>query len=150
MILWRAFCRPALPAIAANDTEAAIPRTSTNAHITRGLDEFAPLFERSLGAPLYDPPPAKKMPQEKEPKVVRKNNSPKKENRRAAVGLRVIGTMIEARRSLAILVDADGRIQLRGEGDSIETPVGEGQVDKIELKQVTISLEHDTLTLKAP
>lgn len=130
------------------DVEAALPRNVPSARFTRDLAEFAPVLKRSLVAPLYPAPP-KQVPKTK-PKVVKQTPIPRKQNRQAEVGLRVVGTMIEPNESRAILVDSEGKIQLRAVGDSIETPVGDGQVDKIELKQVTISFEDGTLTLEAP
>lgn len=146
-VLWRAFSTPTLPQIVAKQGGLGFPRSVSNAHVTRDLDEFAPMLSRSLNAPLYDPPP-KESPK---PEVKISNEKPRKNiSQKVDSDLRVIGTMIEAGRSLAILVDSGGKIQLRGEGDLVEIADGDGRVVKIELRQVTILLDDETLTLKAP
>lgn len=121
--------------------------------MTRALSEFDSISQRQLGGPLYDPPPEEPIepPSEPEPTtVVEPAPPPRKKNRRKKAGLRVIGTLIEAGRSMAIIANAEGNIQLCGEGESIETAAGEGQVEKIELDEITLSLDDETLTLKMP
>lgn len=154
LILWRAFCTPNLAMAEFEGASPAIPRTITNARFTRELDEFAPLLERPLGAPLYDPTPVVQRPPKKitEPKVVKKDPKPSKNRRRrrAESGLKVIGTALEPGKSVAIIIDSEGSIQLRGEGDSIETPAGVGHVESIGPDEVVVVIDDDTLTLKMP
>ena len=150
-VLWRAFCEPNLRKVSEVDDRAARPRSVADASFTRELDEFDPLFQRSLGAPLYDSPtPKQAPPPRQEPKPKLRPTLPPKQPRPTDAGLRVIGTVIESGKSLAIFADTNGSIQLRGEGDSIETSTGSAKIDRIELRQVSISFEDETLTLKAP
>lgn len=151
ILTWLAFVPPRIPKLTEDSLRVALPRIEADTHLTRELTEFSPLFTRALGGPLYDPPEvvASPVPQDEiEPKDAAP--PPKKRKLVRDIEMRVVGTLIESGRSLAILVDSEGRIQLRGEGDALETIAGEAKVARIGLKQVTILVEDDELTLETP
>ena len=162
-LVWLAFVRPSISAVATDDITIATPRTVAQPQRTRDLSEFAPLLTRSLGAPLYDSPSqedvqADQTPEETlapesdvTPAIPQQPTPPTREPLLPkSTGLRLMGTMIEVGGSIAILADVDGGVRLAKVGDSIETDVGEGKIDAIELQQVTLSIDGDSVTLKVP
>ena len=110
------------------------------------LSDFAKVWQIELRRPLYDPPPPA---QEEKPK----KKDPTKKRRREAVaeggGLRLVGTMLENGRSLAIFTDATGKVDFKGVGETLELAPGT-RVDLIELKQVTISEQGRATVLRLP
>lgn len=158
-ILWLAFRPPKLPSIQALNPETSKDRPSNGMHFTRPLNEFTDIANRRLGAPLYAPPappveeePEDEDPPEEEPEMPdEETETPDEETEPAPeIGLRVIGTVLEAGRSLAIVADEDGGLQVRGEGEAVETEIGIGEIKRIEYDQITILLEGETQTLKMP
>ncbi len=140
ILLW-AFRDPAPPTLEMVEPNAVPQRAMTaRASVTRPLNDFAPVWQRRLEAPLYAPLPGTSP---------RKDRTTLKKNKRSApLGLRLIGTLLESGKSLAMLADADGNIHLRGVGETFNLESGIVEVDRIELQQVTLSIDDRTLTLK--
>lgn len=112
--------------------------TADRADGTRSLDEFAPLWERPIGRPLQDPPA--------EAKPAKKNRQPRKRVKQSSkLNLRLIGTVLESGKSMAILSDAEGNILLGAKGQTLHTAAGSVEVESIELDQVKLSLGDATL-----
>jgi len=110
------------------------------------LKDFAKLWQIELRRPLYDPPPP--------PKVVKQNKKdPLKKRRRKndadPAGMRLVGTMLESGRSIAIFTDSSGKVDLKGEGEQLDLSPG-ATVDRIELTQVTIFERGRATVMKLP
>jgi hypothetical protein len=107
------------------------------------LKDFAKVWKTELRRPLYDPPP---LPKED------KKDSRKKRRREAvpdAGGLRLVGTMLEDGRSMAIFTDATGKVDFKAVGETLDLSPG-ARVDQIELTQVTISEQGRATVLRLP
>ena len=68
----------------------------------------------------------------------------------AEMGLRLVGSMLEAGRSVAILINEQGNVVLGEEGDSIETPAGIAQIKKVAVEQITVLPDDEPHTLRMP
>lgn len=152
-ILWRAFQDPTLPPIQALDSGNSASRAASSVQFTLPLAEFAAITQLQLGAPLHDPPEPE---EDVEPEIP--DEEPFEEPEMAeeedpeppGMGLRVIGTVLEAGRSMAIVADEDGGLQVKGEGEKIETEIGTGEIERIEYDQITILLDGEKQTLTMP
>ncbi|MEE2936424.1 MAG: type II secretion system protein N [Planctomycetota bacterium] len=83
----------------------------------------AATISRSLRGPLYDPPPPKPKPKP-EPRPT-PEPVPPPEPPPPRLEFTLVGTIIEAGQSLAMIEDADGNFDVKGEGESLElTPTG--------------------------
>ena len=110
------------------------------------LKDLAKVWQIELRRPLYDPPPPPK-----EEKAKKKDRT-KKRGRDALAdggGLRLVGTMLENGRSMAIFTDATGKVDFKGVGETLELSPG-ARVDVIELMQVTISEQGRATVLQLP
>lgn len=145
VLVWRALVPPSAFEVSRREPPITQKVATKYANQTRDLDAFAEILERPLGEPLYDRPKPKPVP--KEP---RQETKPPKRIRRSTSELRLIGTMIEEGKSLAILADEDGSIQLARVGETVELSEGEAKIDKISLKEVTFSLEDESVILEVP
>jgi hypothetical protein len=87
-----------------------------------------------LRRPLDDPPPS--------PEELNENEDGSRKQRpydaTGQGGLRLVGTMVESGRSLAIFTDATGKVEFKGVGETLEIAPGT-RVDQIAIAQVTIS-----------
>lgn len=112
------------------------PAPSPQSSLTRSppLQDFAPLWDRRLRRPLVDPPLAETNAQQKAP--AGQNRRGRK--RKTAGGLRLVGTMLDAERSLAVFVNGRGDIDLKGVGETLDLAPGT-RVEQIELTQVTLA-----------
>ena len=149
LIAW-AFQSPVALDDQASDLVAANRSAAHQAKLVRSppLNDFAKFWLTELRRPLYDPPPAPK-----EAKTDNKKDSPQKRRRHKSVpetgGLRLVGTMLEDGRSMAVFTDASGKIELKGVGEALELSPGT-RVDRIELTQVTISEQGRPTVLRLP
>ena len=132
------------PSDTSPSVESSVPDNAATK--TRDLSEFATVWNRRLSAPLYDPPPRPVAPKPivETPKPVR----PKPKKPRSQ--LRVMGTMVEPDRSLAILSDSDGEIHVCAVGESLETPEGEVSIESIDVDRVTVSENGRSHELRQP
>jgi hypothetical protein len=106
------------------------------------LEALAVVWERKLRRPLDDPP-----------KEQQENKNGLKKRRRdvnpAGGSLRLVGTMLENGRSVAIFTDATGKVDFKGVGEMLEISPGL-RVDQIEFTQVTISEQGRTSVFQLP
>ena len=141
IVLVCAFRDPAPLSITTAELDAPPrPALATQVSVTRPLDDFAPLWQRRLGAPLNAPL------QISSPR--KRRTTTKRNKNRVQRGLRLIGTVLETGRSVAMFADANGNIHLRSVGDTLDMDSGSAQVDRIELEQVTLLLDESTLVLE--
>ncbi len=98
---------------------------------------------RSLRGPLYDPPPPK-------PKTKPKPTpppTPRPEPPPPRLEFTLVGTIIKSGQSLAMIEDADGNFDVKGEGESLElTPTGI-TVQNVTSEQVTLNWMGRTETV---
>lgn len=127
--------------------EVSSPRPTTTdlpAAPSASVAEVTPgqSIARSLRAPLYDPPPSKPPPK----KTVRQTPPPKPV--KPKLKLTLVGTIIDANGSLAIIEDAQGKFDVKGEGDSLElTPAGV-RIGQIDSDQITLQYQGAESTIR--
>ena len=140
MLIW-AFREPVSPGL--DVTESASTRQEsapTSTHVTRPLSDFAAVWERPLAAPLYDTAIETKPAKKKRPKSRRNKNN-------VVSGVRLVGTVLESGRSLAVLADSSGHIHLRGVGEAVDLDSGMAEVESIEFQKVSLTVNGKLLTL---
>jgi hypothetical protein len=107
---------------------------------------------RALRRPLFDPPPPPPAPTpepkpqpEPKPTVARTPTPPKP----PTLEVTLVGTIIEAGQSLAIVADANGDFDVKGIGEPLELSPQGIKIEKIEPEQVTVSYQgrESTITL---
>ena len=110
-------------------------------------DRNAPPYDdriaaRSLRGPLYDPPPQPAPPVErpKPPAPV----TPIRSN----LEWTLVGTIIEAGQSLAILADASGKFDVKGIGESLDLVPPGVTLQDIESEQVTLQYQGRKSTVQ--
>ncbi len=97
---------------------------------------------RMLRGPLYDlpPPPSKPLvvatPRAKPPTPTRQ------------LGLTLIGTIIDAHQSLAIVADASGEFDVKGIGDSLELEPKGVRIGRIDSEQITLLYQGSESTIR--
>lgn len=141
-LLWQSFGETP-PLSASSGEQAKLPQSSETARasVTRPLAEFELVWQRKLGDPLYPMTKVAETP-------TKKRTTSKRTRKKAPPGLRLIGTVLESGRSLAMLADASGDIHVRGVGEKLDLTAGEAQIDRIELQQVELSIGGRPMTLK--
>ena len=105
-------------------------------------ESFADLWDRPLAGPLYDPPPVDPKPA---PPV---QPEPEPEPEPTPLEVRLVGTIIEAGRSMAIVTDASGKIDLKQVGGVLDLEPPGIRVDQIEAETVTVSFQGAQSRLK--
>ena len=111
------------------------------------LEDLAGVWGKELRRPLYDPPkaPKKTVPSDKkESKKKRRGGGNGSEG-----GLRLVGTMLEDGRSLAVFMNASGEIDLKGVGETLELAPGT-RLDRIDPTEVTVSIQGRATTFRLP
>ena len=130
-----------------NEPESRTTDTSPNVSSTedttntKTVSLSKALTKRQLRAPLYDhepkpPPAAKPAP----PPQQRQKATPK-------LNLTLVGTIIEAENSLAIIADPNGQFDVKGIGEILEVDPAGIAVANIEAEQVTLDYRGDTTVL---
>jgi hypothetical protein len=128
---------------------ASVPAASAEiapARIARGLSDFEPLWHKSLGPAAPSPAPSAKKAEELE----MKEPADAPGGAATALGVQLIGTVLEKGRSLAVLIDAQGNIVLRSAGEELSGEAGSVRVERIEWNQVTLSGDGRRATLHMP
>jgi type II secretory pathway component PulC len=95
---------------------------------------------RTLRGPLYDSPAAPSVPVAR-PKPTPTPQQPK-------LDLTLVGTIIEANQSIAILSDSAGQFDVKGIGESLELLPAGVTVQKIEAEQVTLQYQGRQSTVQ--
>ena len=104
------------------------------------------LAMRPLRRPLVDPPPVTKTSQ---PKRTGSASKSKTAARTARLRWRLVGTVLEAEHSTAILIDPKGQIRVVREGEALpETP--RATLVKVERGQVVVTLGTRRVELRLP
>ncbi|MEM1224460.1 MAG: hypothetical protein AAGJ40_02120 [Planctomycetota bacterium] len=67
---------------------------------------------------------------------------------RANIGIRLVGTIVEPGRSIAIATDRTGRLAFHGEGESLALQPPGVTLHRITSDDVTVSFEGETLTMR--
>ncbi len=105
---------------------------------------------RTLQGPLFDPPPPppptpKPKPKpEPKPTVEEKPSPPKP----PTLEITLVGTIIEAEQSLAIVADAGGEFDVKGVGESLELSPQGITIKTIEPERVTVSYQGRESTIE--
>lgn len=106
-----------------------VPEISPNADLAIS----AAVTKRKLRQPLHDPEPTPPAPPKPTPPPApRPKPAPK-------LTLSLVGTIIEANNSLAIIADADGQFDVKGIGETLEILPAGIVITKIQAEQVTLS-----------
>ena len=117
------------------------------------IEPIDPTFDKAIAAralrrPLFDPPPppppAPEPKPEPKPKVVEKPSTP----RPPALEVTLVGTIIEAEQSLAIVADANGDFDVKGIGESLELSPQGITIETIEPERVTLSFQGRESTIE--
>ena len=98
---------------------------------------------RRLRAPLYDPPP---QPPKAKP-VVKRSPAPQPPPK-PKLELTLVGTIIDAKERLAIIVDADGNFDVKGVGESLELQPPGVRIDQIEAEHISLQFQGSESTLR--
>lgn len=132
-----------------DDQSSQVSRRSTGQETSSGrspdnasADANAADFSLSMQRPLYDPPKPKPAPKPRsKPVVVRQPKQPR-------LDWTLVGTIIDSGRSVAILTDASGKTDIRGQGEEVELSPSGVLVRKIESDAVTLEIGGDKSTLR--
>lgn len=101
------------------------------------------IASRSLRGPLYDPPPPTPRPKPVPRPVPKPTPAPP-----PSLDFTLVGTIIQSAQSLAIIEDASGNFDIKGEGESLElTPRGI-TVQRVESEKVTLDWQGRMATVK--
>lgn len=166
VLIWRMFVSPTISVTASNEFIVTVPQSIAQTPRLRAVHEFAPFLKLTLGQSINQtttPGEASdsnftEAPRTTEDIALEQTEIEDEVIEEAAVepplidsatlGLRLIGTMIEASQSIAILADSHGDVRLAEVGDSITTDTGKGTIDQIELHQIQFSIGGNPITLK--
>jgi hypothetical protein len=100
------------------------------------------VLARSLRGPLYDPPPDTPSP------VPQPRPVPPAPPTRPDLDVTLVGTIIEAERSLAILADPSGKFDIKTVGQSLELSPAGIIVESIEAERVTLRYQGRQTTVQ--
>jgi hypothetical protein len=102
----------------------------------------ASIAAKSLRGPLYDPPPppTQRVEQPKPP--------PSTPPKQTSLDITLVGTIIEASQSVAILSDSSGKFDIKGIGESLELSPPGITLKNIESEQVTVQYQGRESTLQ--
>lgn len=130
--------------------EFVIPPTATKNRIAAVEDPIvakAILSDANLtGAlrgPLYDPPPPVAKPRVELPPAAKPTPPPKPQ-----LDLTLVGTIIDAGQSLAIIADATGKFDVKGIGEALELSPEGVRIDQIESEQITLQYQGNESTIR--
>lgn len=112
----------------------ANPETSVAQADDGGASKLA---ESPLRGPLYDPPP----PPAPAPKPVAPPPDPPKQKPIPKLGVTLVGTIIEADQSVAIIADSTGKFDIKGIGESLELSPQGMVLESIDSEQVTVTYQ---------
>ena len=131
----------------------ATPRAaSPTASEPREAVSFERLWDRPLRRPLVDPPPPPPpkpvvvTPPEPKPKPPPKP-APKPPPPPPKPEVELVGTIIEAERPLAILVDASGRIDMKGPGQEFDLRPGGVTLKSVDDRSAVVMFRDQETTL---
>lgn len=134
--------------VSAEGGEEPADRTRSSKSREDLVARLALVWSRPLLGPLVDPlpPPVVSPP---EPTVV--TPLVPREPTRTPLDVRLVGTILEAGRSMALLADSSGRIHLKRSGETIELPAGDTiEVGDILVDQVTVTRRGESVSLTLP
>lgn len=100
---------------------------------------------RSLRGPLYDPPP---MAQRPTPPPQPPPQSPPRVEPKARLDVRLVGTIINDDRSVAIVSDASGKLDVKSRGETLELSPAGIVIDTIDSQTVTLSYQGRQSTIE--
>lgn len=120
--------------IASPETNSAPPANSAGQGDDRPVKKLA---ESRLRGPLYDPPP----PPAPAPKPVAPPPEPPKQKPTPKLGVTLVGTIIEADQSVAIIADSTGKFDIKGIGESLELSPEGMVLASIDSEQVTVTYQ---------
>lgn len=101
---------------------------------------------RSLRGPLYDPPPMASRPPTSAPRP-----QPPPQPRTppvARLNLRLVGTIIDADRSVAIVSDSSGKLDVKSRGETLELSPAGITIDAITSQAVTLTYQGRQSTIQ--
>ncbi len=133
--------------VEASSNSAVKPETQTPL-VNVDVDQPSSSIDfQPLRRPLYDPPPPKPKVKPSPPPapVVNKPPPPTAAPR---LEITLVGTIIEANNSLAIVADAAGEFDVKGEGQSLELSPEGITVAKIESERVTVRYKGKESTIE--
>jgi len=99
-----------------------------------------------LQQPLYTPP--KPEPTRPKPTPPAARTPRPKPSRRPKLNWKLVGTIIDAEASVAIFADADGKTDIRREGETVDLAPSGVSVRKIDSDRVTLDVGGDESTLQ--
>ena len=102
---------------------------------------IAEMATRLLRPPLYDPPVKTPTPEIVKPPSLRPRPTPK-------LDLTLVGTIINADQSLAIIADASGQFDVKGVGESLEISPEGIVIAQIEAEQVHLNYQGQSAQLQ--
>jgi hypothetical protein len=106
----------------------------------------SPLAMRSLRGPLYDPPTVAQRPPTPAPKPP--PTPPPRVESKPRLDLRLVGTIINADRSVAIVSDASGNLDVKGRGETLELSPPGITIDAIDSQAITLSYQGRQSTIE--
>jgi len=127
------------PALAVKSPAAAESAAETQ------LASWEALWRKRLQGGAAEAPPPEETPTEAMPAP---KSATAHTDADAAFGLRLAGTVLESGKSMAVLIDNQGRILLRSAGDSIATDGGPVSIQRIELHSVALAHQGREVTLR--
>lgn len=101
---------------------------------------------RSLRGPLYDPPPVAPRPPTPAPRP-----QPPPQPRTppvARLDVRLVGTIIDADRSVAIVSDSSGKLDVKSRGETLELSPAGITIDAIDSQAVTLTYQGRQSTIQ--
>jgi len=121
--------------------DAAAPaRTSARAAGTTAVESprpelvaFEPYWERPLRRPLFDPPPVVETPPAPPPPP--------------PLNLRLVGTILEPGRAVAVLANAAGKIEMKAVGQSTGDPGQPAEILEVHRERVVVRYAGETREL---
>lgn len=124
-------------AMAVRQRPTALPSSSLE------VASLEPLLNKRLRRPLYDPPPPSK------PTVAKTDRAKKNRQRRAAPpDVQLIGTVLEEGRSVAILMDRQGQIELKESGQTLQTVIPGAKVTQVTRNEVHLDYRGQSMILR--
>ncbi len=130
------------------DTSSPISKVGQGPQIQPAISSEDPqpfderIVAQTLRGPLYDPPAAPS------PSVERPKPTPAPTPQQPMLDLTLVGTIIEANQSIAILSDSAGQFDVKGIGESLELLPAGVTVQNIEAEQVTLQYQGRQSTVQ--
>lgn len=108
-----------------HSTRMSVPRPE--------LAQFEPFWDRPLRSPLFDPPVVVETPPPPPPPP--------------PLTIRLVGTVVEPGRALAILVNAAGKIEMKAVGQTTGDPAQPAEILAVERDHVSVRYAGETREL---